>query len=97
MLIDVQEPDLNLVLNACLSGLALLALVSIVPWRLRGRRNRWTLWLPLGALAIYTVYETAMPSRWDIRLDLVLVGPLLILILIAWLVRLVILRMRPSK
>ena len=50
MLIDIQEPGLNLILNGCLYGLAVLAALSVVPWRLRERRNRWTLWLPPAAL-----------------------------------------------
>lgn len=97
MLIDVQDPGLNLILNACLMGLALLALLSIAPWPLRARRNRWTLWLPLGATVIYGIYEATMPTRWDIRLDLVLIAPLLVVIAVAWLVRLIILRVRHPK
>ena len=97
MPIDVQESGLNLILNACLFGLVAFALLSIVPWRLRDGRNRWTLWLPLAALIIYAVYETSMPARWDIRLDLVLIAPLLFVVLIAWLVRLVLLRLRRPK
>ena len=97
MPIDVQDPGLNLILNACLLGLAALALLSLVPWRLREGRNRWTLWLPLGAVAIYAAYEIVLPARWDIRLDLVLIAPLLLVILGAWLVRLVILRLRRPK
>ena len=97
MLIDVQDSGLNLILNACLIGLALISLLSIVPWPLLAKRNRWTLWLPLGALAIYGVYETTMPARWDIPLDLALIAPLLLVISIAWIVRLVILRVRHPK
>jgi hypothetical protein len=94
MLIDVQETDLNLVLNACLYGLALLTGVSIIPWRLRDGRNRWSLWLPLAAVLAYATYEFTMPSRWDIRIDLLLIWPLLLIIVGAWLVRLVALRRR---
>ncbi len=92
MLIDVKAPDLNLILNGCFYGLAVLAALSVVPWRLRERRNRWTLWLPPAALALYLVYEITMPARWNIRLDLVLILPLLLIVWLAWLVRLVLLR-----
>ena len=92
MLIDVKAPDLNLILNGCLYGLAVLAALSVVPWRLRERRNRWTLWLPPTALALYLAYEITMPARWNIRLDLLLVLPLLLIVVLAWLVRLVLLR-----
>ena len=92
MLIDIQEPGLNLILNGCLYGLAVLAALSVVPWRLRERRNRWTLWLPAAALALYLIYEISMPALWNIRLDLVLILPLLLIVGLAWLVRLVRLR-----
>ncbi len=92
MLIDVRAPDLNLILNGCFYGLAVLAALSAVPWRLRERRNRWTLWLPAAALALYLVYEIAMPARWDIRLDPLLILPLLLIVVLAWFVRLVLLR-----
>ncbi len=86
MLIDVKAPDLNLILDGCFYGLAVLAALSVVPWRLRERRNRWTLWLPAAALALYLAYETTMPARWDIRLDLLLIFPLLLIVVLAWLV-----------
>ncbi len=91
-LIDIQEPGLNLNLNGCFYGLAVLAALSVVPWRLRERRKRWTLWLPPAALALYLVYETTMPVCWNIRLDLLLILPLLLIVVLAWLVRLVLLR-----
>ncbi len=70
----------------------MLAALSAVPWRLRERRNRWTLWLPATALALYLVYEITMRTRWNIRLDLLLILPLLLIVALAWLVRLVLLR-----
>lgn len=88
MPIDVQDPALNLTLNLCLFGLAATALLSLVPWPLRGGRGRWSLWLPAAALLLYAVYENAMPARMDIRLDLVLVWPLLAVALLGWIVRL---------
>jgi len=92
MPIDVQDPALNLTLNFCLFGIAAAALLSLVPWPLRRGRGRWSLWLPLPALALYAVYEATMPSRMDIRLDLVLIWPLLATILLGWTVRLLRLR-----
>ncbi len=97
MLIGVEAPDLDFILNGCFYGLAVLAALSVVPWRLRERRNRWTLWLPAAALALYLAYETTMPARWDIRLDLLLIFPLLLIVVLAWLVRLVLLRRRPAR
>ncbi len=92
MLIDVQDPELNLVLNISFVALVVLAVLAVIPWRLRDRRNRWTLWLPLATLAVYAVYEAAMPARMDIRLDLVLIWPLILIVFAAWLIRLILLR-----
>ncbi len=86
MLIDVKAPDLNVILNGCFYGLAVLAALSAAAWRLRERHNRWTLWLPAAALALYLVYEIAMPAHWNIRLDLLLIFPLLLIVVLAWLV-----------
>ena len=92
MLIDVQDPGLNVILNASFYGLAATAIASILPWPIRGGRNRWTLWLPLAAIALYVAYELAMPTRMNIRVDLLLIWPFLLIVLIAWLIRLIVLR-----
>ncbi len=60
--------------------------------KLRERRNRWTLWLPPAALAFYLVYETTTPARWKLCLDPLLILPLLLIVVLAWLVRLALLR-----
>ena len=52
MLIDVEEPAPNLVLNGCLYGIVLVAALSLIPWRLAAGRGRGTLWLPLASLAL---------------------------------------------
>jgi hypothetical protein len=84
MLIDVQDPELNLILNGCFFGLLGVSVLSLIPWALRDGRNRWTLWLPIPALAFYFAYEWYMPTRMNIRLDLVLIWPLLAVVLIGW-------------
>ena len=73
MLVDVGRDSTNLLLNACLYGLVSLTILSLIPWPLRGRRNRWTLFLPLAALALCLTYEIAIPVQYDIRLDLLLI------------------------
>ncbi len=76
MLIDVRAPDLNLILDACFYGPTVLAAWSAVPWRLRERRNRWTLSLPAAApprtrnfrplaRALRTPFRTLVPCRID--------------------------------
>lgn len=87
MLVDVGDPARNLILNASFYGLALVTLLSLVPWRLKDGRNRWTLFLPVAALAFYVTYEIAMPPNWDIRLDLLLIAPMGLVIILAWGVR----------
>jgi hypothetical protein len=46
MLLDVQDPVRNLVLNGCFYAIALLALLALVPWKAvgagqTGHRLRW--------------------------------------------------------
>lgn len=88
MLLDVGEPARNLVLNACFYGIVLVMLLSLVPWRLKGGRNRWSLYLPLAAIVLYVIYEVTMPSSWDIRLDLFLIIAMGLVIMLAWGIRL---------
>jgi hypothetical protein len=45
-----------------------------------------------AALALYLVYEIAMPARWGIWLDLLPIVPLVPIVGLAWLARLVRLR-----
>jgi len=96
MLVDVGDSARNLILNACFYGIALVALLSLVPWRLKHGRNRWSLYLPLLAIILYIFYEAAMPSNWDIRIDLLLLGPMGVVVILAWVVRLV-LRARRAR
>ena len=86
-MIDVQDPSLNLILNVCFLVILGLGLVSIVPWTLKLGGNRWTLLLPFLAIATYVVYEFTMPNNWDIRVDLLLLWPILTLILLLGIVR----------
>lgn len=96
MLLDVGEPARNLLLNACFYGIVVVTLLSLIPWRLKAGGNRWTLYLPVAALALYVTYEATMPPNWDIRLDLFLLAPMGLLIVLAWGVRLV-LRLRETR
>jgi uncharacterized protein YqhQ len=89
MLINVDDPIRNLILNGCFYLIVLLALFSIVPWSRLGavrvsRRLRWLL-IPVVGLAV--AYESAMPAHFDIRLDLVLLLPAYCLVLLTSIVR----------
>jgi hypothetical protein len=96
MLVDVGDPARNLILNACFYGIVLVMLLSLVPWRLKEGRNRWSLYLPVAAIAIYVIYEAAMPPNWDIRIDLLLLAPMGLVIILAWGIRLM-LRVRSAR
>jgi hypothetical protein len=67
MLINVDDPVRNLVLNACFYSVLLLTLVAIIPWGALGavRMSRFLRWLPLPLLGLAIAYETAMPLRFE--------------------------------
>lgn len=92
MIVDIGDPLRNLILNACLYGIAVISVVSLVPWPIGGGRNRWTLYLPLVGIGLYLAYEVTMPPNWDIRLDLLLILAMGAVIVLSWLVRLLIMR-----
>ena len=52
------------------------------------------MFLPLAAIGLYMIYETAMPVRYDIRLDLVLIAPMALMLGVSWIARLVLRRRR---
>lgn len=97
MIIDIQDPILNLVLNFCLWFLLVLALISLIPWRLKHGKNRWTLMLPVMSILIYMGYELLMPDNWNIRMDLILIWPVLTLIILLGLVRFILIRFYNSR
>jgi len=86
-MIDVQDSSLNVILNSCLFFILILAVVSLIPWKLKFGKNRWALALPILAILAYLLYEFVMPNNWDIRLDLVLIWPALTLIIFLGVIR----------
>jgi hypothetical protein len=86
---DVGDPTRNVVLTMCIAAIALLTLAALVPWRALGAPNasRLARWIVLPVAALAVVYESAMPARFDIRVDLLLLLPLYALVLAASLVR----------
>lgn len=89
MLIDVEDPLRNLILNSCLLGIVFMTVLALVPWSLlRARKlGQLAIWLPIPVLAVGLIYEAAMPVRYDIRMDLVLLIPAYGLVLFATLIR----------
>jgi hypothetical protein len=98
MIINVNDPSLNQILNTCFFLILGFGIVSLIPWRLRSGKNRWTMALPVLAIVVYMIYELTMPNNWDIRMDLVLLWPVLILILVLGVIRgILILRLRATS
>lgn len=83
MIIDVQDELANLVLNACFYLICLITLASVIPWSLIFGKVKWPIYLPLPALVIYIIYEITFPPYWDIRLDLALLIPMMIVIILS--------------
>ena len=94
MLIDVAEPFRNLVLNACFYSIALLTVVAVVPWGYLGavRLSGVLRWAAIPVLGLAIAYEWAMPARFDIRLDLLLLLPAIGVVLVSSVFRWVALR-----
>jgi hypothetical protein len=87
MIIDVNDPSLNQILNICFYLILAFGLVSLIPWKLKYGKNRWTMALPLLAIVVYIKYEHTIPNNWDILMDLVLLWPVLMLTLLLGLIR----------
>jgi len=87
--IDVQDPARNLILNACFYMILLLTLIALVPWKTMGakRVSSGLRWLAIPILALAVVYEWTMPSRFNIRVDLLLLLPAYGLVLVTSVVR----------
>jgi len=86
---DVGDPTRNAVLTACFIAIALLTVAAVVPWKALGaaRLSRWARWLWLPVLLLAIAYEATMPSRFDIRVDLVLLVPMYLVVVLASVVR----------
>jgi len=63
--------------------------VSLIPWKSFGahRVSRLFRWLPIPVIGLAIIYEWAMPSRFDIRVDLFLLLPAYAVVIISSLVR----------
>ena len=89
MLIEVGDAGLNLGLNLCFFAIVALTILAVLPWQAFGqpRLARAVRWLPLPVLALAYAYESLMPNRFDIRVDLLLLLPMYLVVLVAALAR----------
>jgi hypothetical protein len=89
MLIDVQDPEANLILNGCFYAIIFLTIISLVPWKSLGAEHlsRMLRWMALPVFGLAILYESVMPSRFDIRIDLLLLLPAYALVVATSIVR----------
>ena len=89
MLIDVEDAGLNTVLNACFVANVALTLLALVPWRVLGalRLCRLFRWVSIPVLVLSFVYESYMPTGYNIRVDLLILLPLYFMALATSVVR----------
>ncbi len=76
--------------------LASLLLVNLVPHRYIFLRNITTL-SPFLTFLLYGAYEYAMPERYNIRLDLFIIAPLIFLIVLTSMIRFSLRKLKAGK
>lgn len=83
-MIDVGDPVRNIALNAIFFAVVAITLVAVIPWGSVGapRIGQFLRWLMIPVLVLAIVYEWLMPSRFDIRIDLVLLLPMYVVIIV---------------
>jgi HEAT repeat protein len=101
MLLDFIYSSLAILIY--IPGLVLIVPVILLPVSLwKGRRSkrrlfRWLLWAPVIIWTIYGIYETCLQLFWmpnvvaPIRIDLLVLGPVLFVLLVVWIIALIML------
>ena len=86
---NVGDPFRNAVLIGCFLAIMMFTVAALVPWKSLGapRLSRLARWLPVPVFLLALVYETTMPARFDIRVDLLLLLPMYGLVIAASIVR----------
>lgn len=86
---DVGDPLRNILLNVCFASIALLTVAAVLPWRLLGavRLSKLARRVIVPVLLLAVAYEAIMPSRFNIRVDLLLLLPMYGLVVVASIVR----------
>ena len=82
---DVGDPTRNAILQICFFGILALTIAALVPWKTFGavRVSKLARWIVLPVLLLALVYESAMPTRFDIRVDLLLLLPMYVVVLLS--------------
>lgn len=106
MLLDFIYSSLSFLLY--IPGLVLIVPVILFPislWKCRRSKRRlfrWLLWTPVIIWTIYGIYETCLQLFWipnvvaPIRIDLLVLGPVLFVLLVFWIIALITLSFKRS-
>jgi hypothetical protein len=80
------------VLPMATAGVLTLLILSLIPFSLRGAWNSWPLYIPVMTLVFGVLYEANVEGGW--RFDLFLFVPAYLAIVVAWLLRVWMVRKR---
>ncbi len=82
-LYQTGEETADLLLSVLAVFIVACGVISLFPWR-KLRRAAWVTHAPLLAFPAYAALEYLMPARFDIRVDLLIIWPVLLLIALVW-------------
>ena len=73
-------PEQPVILHAFLIlALVTFSILSLSSIRSNHKDRKWTSYIPPLSVLIYILYEGTMPGQYDIRIDLLLIIPLLLI------------------
>jgi hypothetical protein len=96
MLINVGDQIRTFWLNLCFFAIVIFTITTIIPWKSYfglNRVSRLSRWIFIPVLMLAVAYEMIMPSRYNIRVDLLLLFPMYAVIVLASVFR----WLRPSE
>jgi len=81
MLFNFEHTIANIVTNSIFYVYLIFVVLLLFPLKSKIGNYNWTRYIPIVSIIFYIIYESVIPTRWDIRFDLVFIWPLLIIIL----------------
>ena len=84
-----MEPSSSECMVDVLAGL-MLAVVAVslcYPWKPEQALASRLIHLPLSFIPLWIAYEAVMPARMNIRVDLLVIPPLLLFVLLIWAIK----------
>ena len=79
MLINVGDQIRTFWLTLCFFAVVIFTITTIIPWESyfgMNRVSRLSRWIFVPVLMLAVIYERILPSRFDIRIDLLLLLPM---------------------